>query len=78
MHKTIFRLKRFLGSKVDLLEFQALLEKESSIAEDFEKYKKYLQYKDKVSEIINSLYETLDKACQDGLSLQEISKLIKA
>ena len=78
MYKTIFRLKRFLGAKVDLLESQVLLEKENVQIEDFEKYKKYLVYKDKVTDVVNNLYEVLDNACNEGLSIEEITKLIKA
>ena len=79
MVKTVLRLKKYLGSKVDLLEASELLEKNSiPFQEDIVKYKKILEYKDKIDTITNELYKTLDEAQQDGIPLDEIKKLVKA
>ncbi len=78
MLKHIFRLKRFLGPKVDLLETHSLLEKENTDITDVERYKKYLEYKDKVGAVINELFEVIDKAHEDGLPFEDIALLIKS
>lgn len=77
--KTVIKLKKYLGAKIDLLEASSLLENSSiPIQEDIEKYKKILEYKDKVSGVINELYKTLNEAQQEGLSLDDIKTLLKA
>lgn len=77
--KTVIKLKKYLGAKTDLMEAGALLEHNSvPVQEDIVKYKKVLEYQDKVSDIVNELYKTLDEAQQEGLSLDDIKKLIKA
>jgi hypothetical protein len=78
MLKNVFRLKRFLGAKVDLLETHSLLEKENTNITDVERYKKYLVYKDKVGAVINELFEVIDKAHEDGLPFEDIALLIKS
>tara|TARA_R110000868_G_scaffold103681_18_gene285398 strand:+ start:3097 stop:3726 length:630 start_codon:yes stop_codon:yes gene_type:complete len=76
--KNVLRLKRYLGPKVDLLEASIALGKEVTDTTDMVRYKKFLEYKDRVQGVINELYKVLDEACQDGLSLEETTKLIKA
>jgi len=77
--KTVIKLKKYLGSKIDLLEASSLLEQNLiPLNENIEKYKKMLEYKDKVSNIVNDLYKTLDEAQQEGLSLDDIKNFIKA
>jgi len=78
MIKTIIRLKKYLGSKADLLDANSLLEKHTFEANDIEKYKKIVEYKDRVESVINELYEIFDTAAQDGLSFEDIKTLIKA
>ena len=78
MIKTIIRLKKYLGSKADLLDANSLLEKRTFDADDIEKYKKIVEYKDRVESVINELYEIFDTAAQDGLSFEDIKTLIKA
>lgn len=77
--KTILRLKKYLGSKVELMEASNTLERMSiPLNENVEHYKKVLVYQDKIDNIINELYKTLDEAQQDGLPLEEVKKLVKA
>ena len=78
MLKTIFRLKRYLGAKVDLLEATTLLEKEALDASDLDYYKKCLVHKDKVQGVVNELYKVLDEAYSDGLALEDVAKLVRA
>jgi hypothetical protein len=78
MVRTILRLKRFLGPKTDLLEATSLLEKQTKNFEDIAKYKRFLEYQDKVDDVIEDLYKILNEATQEGFKLEDIKKLIKA
>jgi hypothetical protein len=78
MIKTIIRLKKYLGSKTDLLDAAALMENRNFNAEDIEKYKKLVEYKETIEGIINELYKVFDKAAYEGLSFEDIKSLIKA
>jgi hypothetical protein len=76
--KTIIKLKKYLGSKLDLLQASHDLESNSIVFEEIEKYKKILHFKDKISENLNELFKTLDEANQEGLTEKEIYELINA
>lgn len=77
--KTILKLKKYLGSKVELMEAGNSLEKMTvSVNENIEHYKKFLEYQDRIETIVNELYKTLDEAQQDGIPLEEVKKLVKA
>lgn len=76
--KTILKIKRFLGSKVDLLEASALLENSTFPTETVERYQKILEHKQKIESCTNELYKVLDEAFADGLTAEEVKKLIKA
>lgn len=76
--KTIIRLKKFLGPKLDLLEAQQNLAKKSAgDIVNIEKYKKIVEYREKIEDNINELYKIINEACNDGFSVEEVKKLIK-
>ena len=76
--RTVLRLKKYLGSKIDLMEAHNSLDSTLNLNENIEHYKKVLVYQDRINDIVNELYKTLDEAQQDGLPLEDIKKLIKA
>ena len=77
--KTILKLKKYLGSKVELMEASNSLEKLTvSLNENIEHYKVFLEYQNKVETIVNELYKTLDEAQQNGIPLEEVKLLLKA
>ena len=77
--RTVLKLKKYLGAKIELMEASDSLEKLTTpLNENIEHYKKVLQYQDKIDTIVNELYKTLDEAQQDGIPLEEVKKLIKA
>jgi hypothetical protein len=78
MVRTILRLKKYLGPKTELLDATSLLEKHTQDASDIEKYKKLVEYREKVESIVNELYRTFDEATYEGLSFDDIKSLIKA
>lgn len=79
MVKTILKIKKYLGPKLELMEATNLLESDSvQFEESIANYNKVLHYQSKVDGILNELYKTLDEAQQDGLPLEDVKRLIKA
>jgi hypothetical protein len=77
--RTILKLKKYLGPKIELMEATNLLEKNLiPLNEDIDHYKKILNYQSKIDNIVNELYKTLDEALQDGLRLEDIKSIVKA
>lgn len=77
--KTVLKLKKYLGPKVELMEASNSLEKLTvSLNENIEHYKVFLEYQTKVETLINELYKTLDEAQQNGIPLEEVKLLLKA
>ena len=76
--KVLIKIKKYLGSKIDLIEAEQMLAKESCIVEDSKKYKIITSYKAKIDDIVNSLYKTLEEASTEGLTIEDIKKLIRA
>jgi len=76
--KTIIRLKKYLGAKIELMEASTKLTECSVQHGDLVKYKKLLEYQERITSNVNDLYQTLDEARQDGLSFEDINKLIRA
>ena len=77
--RTVIRLKKLLGSKVDLLKASLSLEKENCVVnEGFEKRLLRLKYQTEVDNKVNELYRTFEEAQREGLTLKEIQSFIKA
>lgn len=77
--KTIIKLKKYLGSKTELMEACTLLEKEYyPLQRDINRYTKFQEHKTKIQNNISNLYKLIEEAHNDGFSLEEISPLIKA
>lgn len=77
--KTIIKLKKYLGSKIDLIEAENNLKiKTVPINENIEYYKKILTYQDKLQDSLNEIYKIFDEAAREGLSQEDIFKLINA
>lgn len=76
--KTILKIKKYLGPKIELIEVSNSLEKiTKSLNEDIEYYKKILSYQDKVCAVVNDLYKIINEAQEDGIPLEEINRLLK-
>jgi hypothetical protein len=76
--KTIIKLKKYLGSKVDLIDAEFALSESSLQVKDIIVYKKILEYQDRINNHVNGLYKIIEEAQQEGLSLDSIKNLIKA
>jgi hypothetical protein len=75
--KTLIKIKRYLGSKLDLINQSTILEKESSISYTKETHKTLLEFEDKFNNIFAELHEVTDEALRSGLSLEQIESLLR-
>lgn len=77
--RTILKIKKYLGSKIELLDAQTSLTNHSiPLTESIDHYNKITLYKSKIGDVVNELYKTIDEAKEAGLSIDEIKKLIQA
>jgi hypothetical protein len=75
--KTILRIKRHLGSKADLIYNTSLLESASAEEYNPNTHKKLLEFKSDVKHKINDIFELIDKAMNDGLTLEQIDAIFQ-
>jgi hypothetical protein len=75
--RTLLKVKKYLGSKIDLITQSTLLEKEVGLKYNKEQHKKLLEYSNKFDDIFSELHETTDRAIRDGLTLEQIESLLK-
>lgn len=74
--KTILKIKKYLGSKLDLINQTAILEGASKIGYNKENHKMFLKYEQKINDIFAQLHETTDNAIKDGLTLEQVQALL--
>lgn len=77
--KTILRIKKYLGPKIDLLGVTQTLNKEIiGLQEGIQQHKKILEYKDRVETLVNQIYKTIEEAQEDGVSAENLKKILRA
>lgn len=74
--KTILKVKKYLGSKLDLINQTAILESASKLNYNKENHKTVLRYEEKINNIIAELYETAEEALKEGLSVEQVQALL--
>jgi hypothetical protein len=74
--KTILKVKKYLGSKLDLINQTAILENASKVEYNKESHKTFLEYEQKINNIFAQLHETTDNALKDGLTLEQVQALL--
>lgn len=75
--KTIIKLKKYLGPKIDLIEAEENLTAECKLhLETKDKYKQQAAYKAEINQVINNLFNILESAAENGFSIEEIKELI--
>lgn len=74
--KTILKIKRYLGSKIDLINQTSLLEHKAKTVYNKENHQKLLVHEEKINAIINQLHEATQAALDDGLSFEQVETLI--
>jgi hypothetical protein len=75
--KTILKIKKYLGSKLDLINQTAILENVSKIEYNKETHNIFLAYEQKINDIFAQLHETTDNALKDGLTLEQVQALLQ-
>ena len=75
--KTILKVKKYLGSKMDLINQTRILESSNKLNYNKENHKKLLQYEEKFNTIFAELHELTDEALQDGLSIEQVQVLLQ-
>jgi len=74
--KTVLKIKKYLGSKLDLINQTAVLESASKLDYNKENHKKVLEYEQKINDILSQLHETTDNALKEGLTLEQVQALL--
>lgn len=75
--KTIIKVKKYLGSKLDLINQTAILESASKLDYNKENHKKVLEYELKINDIISELFKTTSEALKEGLSVEQVQALLE-
>jgi hypothetical protein len=75
--KTILKLKKYLGSKLDLINQTAILESACKLNYNKENHVKVLEFEQKINTIIAELHKTTDEALKNGLSLEQVQALLQ-
>lgn len=74
--KTVLKIKKYLGPKLDLINQTAILESASKLNYNKNNHKKVLEYEQKINDIIAELHKTTDQALKEGLSLEQVQALL--
>jgi hypothetical protein len=74
--KTILKVKKYLGPKLDLINQTAILESASKLNYNKDNHKKVLEYEQKINDIFADLHKTTDQALKDGLTLEQVQALL--
>lgn len=77
--KTILRVKKYLGAKVDLLDVAQTFNRETTgIHESVEQHKKIVLYRERFDLLINQMYQIIEEAQNDGIPAENLRKIIRA
>jgi len=74
--KTILKVKRFLGSKIDLLNYSALLEGTNKALDGSKNYQQVLIFEEKIKDLYEQLYKTIDEGLEEGLTAEQIEAML--
>lgn len=75
--KTILKIKKYLGPKLDLINQTAILESASKLNYNKNNHLKVLEYEQKINGIIAELHQITDNALKEGLSLEQVQALLQ-
>jgi len=76
-NKTLIQLKRFMGSKMDLMHGISIVENEKILDISAEKYEKVLNYEERINNIFEEFHALIDEAIRDNMSFEVIEALIR-
>lgn len=75
--RTLLRVKKHLGSKIDLISCASLLECSLHVSYDVVNHKKLLTFESKIKDKINEVFEIIDEALREGVTLDQIDDIIQ-
>ena len=75
--KTVLKIKKYLGPKLDLINQVAVLESSNAVPYNREKHLNLLQFEERINEIINQLHKITHEALQEGITAEQIEKIIQ-
>jgi hypothetical protein len=74
--KTILKIKKYLGTKLDLINQTTILESASKLNYNKENHKKVLEFEQRINDIVAELHKTTDKALKEGLTVEQVQALL--
>lgn len=75
--KTILKIKKYLGSKLDLINQTSILESASNLNYNKENHKKLLEYEQKINDAASEVFRTAEEALKEGLSIEQVQALLQ-
>lgn len=77
--RTILRVKKYLGPKIDLLDAAQNFSKDTvGLHESIEQHKKIIHYREQFDCLINEMYKLIQEAQNDGIASENIKRIIRA
>lgn len=74
--KTIIKLKKYLGPKIDLMEAEEVLAAECVHMNTLDKNKQRSAYRHEINEAVNRIFDILESAAENNFTLEEIKELL--
>jgi hypothetical protein len=75
--KTLLKVKKYLGSKLDLINQTAILESETKLKYNKENHLAVLKYEEKINDVISQLHEVTSNALSEGLTVEQIEAMLQ-
>lgn len=70
--KTFLKIKKYLGGKWDLIQSTMVLESVSKNDYSKETHQKFLQFENKIQDLITQLHEVTNQALSEGLTMEQV------
>lgn len=75
--QTVLKIKRYLGSKLELINHSVVLEQESKIQYNKENHLKLLAFEEKVANIYEDFSKIVNHALNEGITLEQIDAILQ-
>jgi hypothetical protein len=75
--KTILKVKKYLGSKLELINQTAIMESETKLKYNKENHLAVLKYEEKINDIIGQLHEVTSNALSEGLTVEQVEAMLQ-
>jgi len=75
--RNILKIKKYLGSKLDLINQTSLLENQNKLNYNKNNHLQVLEYEEKIKNVFNQLHQITEEALHDGLTLEQIETMLQ-